>query len=128
MSVANASLAQKSRARIPEGGVLWAAVWALATERAHELKLMAQLFDLFDTSRDGHLQFDEFWEFLALVAPEISQADAEDIFLCGAEDVHDGMTQEVYSGLVNRLRLSSDVDTLEQRIAQRRYETEGEAF
>lgn len=114
------------RARCAECGVLWAAIWALASEREHEVELMGQLFELFDTSGDGYLQFEEFWEFLNLVAPEMSQADAEDIFLCGAEDVSDGMTRDVFLGLVNRFRLSTNVDTLEHLLTTKRATMYGE--
>lgn len=109
-----------SRAVCREGAVLWAALWALACERLHEFELMGVMFDLYDTSGDGHLQFDEFEEYLTAVAPELGRIDAEDIFLIAAESVADGMTKATFLSLVQRFGIASSPDILEQMVATKR--------
>jgi hypothetical protein len=105
--------------RIHENEVLWAALWALAAERAQEMYLMGQLFVLYDTSGDGWLQFEEFTEFLLALYPECSKSEAEELFLCGAEEVTGDMTKDVFLNLAMRLGLTSDVDHLQSLVTHK---------
>merc|ERR1711920_306286 len=109
-----------SSVRCRESLALWAALWALACERKHEMELMLQLFQLFDASEDGWLQYDEFAEFISAIAPEVGKADSEELFLCGAEEVTGDMTKEVFLALVMRLGITSDMDLLENLVASKR--------
>merc|ERR1711988_992111 len=103
-----------------ESIVLWAGVWSLANERRHEIEKMVELFQLYDTSNDGWLQFDEFAEFIHAVAPGVSKGDAEELFLCGAEEVSGDMTKQVFLSLVLRLGITSNIDLLDELIDQKK--------
>lgn len=103
-----------------ESIVLWAGMWALSNERQHELSQMGVLFELYDTSGDGWLQFDEFAQFVKAVAPGISNEEAEELFLCGAEEAQGDMTKEVFLSLVLRLGITSDIDTLDELISRKK--------
>jgi len=109
-----------------DGGVLcresvaiWAGLWALGCERMYEIQQMGVLFELFDTSRDGSLQFEEFEEYLKVVIPGLSHEDSEELFLCGAEEKDADMTKDAFLSLALRLGLSSDINTLDDLVNQK---------
>merc|ERR1712054_648925 len=106
--------------RCRESIVLWAAVYALCNERLHEIEQMGILFELYDTSHDGWLQFEEFADFIRSVNPGINNEDAEELFLCGAEEVQGDMTKDVFLSLVMRLGLSTEIDMLDDLITSKR--------
>merc|ERR1712070_1350899 len=108
------------RVRVRESSVLWAACWGLCYERKHEIEQMGTLFQLYDTSNDGWLQYDEFALFLKAVDPNVTNEDSEELFLCGAEEVQGDMTKEVFLSLVIRLGISSDVDMLDDLVEQKK--------
>ena len=94
---------QRGLTRCEESHAPWAGLWALENERHHEMHLMGQLFELFDTSGDGWLQFDKFFEFTLAMAAELPKRDAEKLYLGGAEEVPSDMTQDVLLHLVLKL-------------------------
>ncbi|CAK0839497.1 unnamed protein product [Prorocentrum cordatum] len=106
--------------RCPEGVLMWAAAWSLAQERAHEMELMGELFQLYDSSGDGWLQFAEFSALIAAMTPQVSQADSEELFLAGAEAFTGDMTKEVFLKLASRMGISADVDLLEHLVDSQR--------
>jgi len=99
-----------------ESHAYWAALWALAYERAYEIDLMGQVFVLFDTSGDGWMQFSEFYEFMKVVAPDTSEDECAGLFMLAADDTAADMTKEVFVNLVLRTGLTSDVDQLEKLV------------
>jgi len=103
-----------------EGLAMWAALWALGYERSTEIDFMGELFNLFDASGDGWLQFDEFLELIQAIVPEVTRANTEELFLCGAEEVTGDMTKEVFIGLVLRLGITSNVNMLEDLVAAKK--------
>lgn len=106
--------------RCRESITLWAGIWALCHERMHELEQMGALFILYDTSNDGWLQYEEFADFIKAVAPGISNEDSEELFLSGAEEVQGDMTKEVFLTLVLRLGITSQIDMLDDLVAQKK--------
>jgi len=109
-----------------ESLALWAVLWTLAHERNHELDQMAKLYKLFDISGDGSLQLDEFTELMSSIHPHLSPSDLEEFFLCGVEDVDGDMTKEALLNLISKLGMSSDIDLLEDLVAQKRLALFGE--
>lgn len=105
-----------------EGLALWAALWALSLERQHEVDLMGELFVLFDASKDGALQFVEFQEFVYAIAPQVSEADCVSLFMCGAEESSGDMTKEAFVHLVIKVGLTSNLEHLEQLVAEKKVE------
>eukprot|EP00434_Breviolum_minutum_P025404 symbB.v1.2.022444.t1/scaffold1940.1/size95532/10 len=101
---------------IMESHALWAALWAMALERAYEVKLMGKFFGIFDESGDDCLQFDEFVNFMAHIAPAVLEADCASLFMAVADDTSADMTQEVFLNLVQRVGVSSDLDSLESLV------------
>lgn len=108
-----------------ECSVHWAALWALAHERMHEMDLIGDLFRCFDDSGDGWMQFEEFLHFFQAVCPSAKKSDAEHFFMWGADDSGD-MKFEAFQKLVPHLNLRTDVDYLEKVVANRRAELYGE--
>lgn len=62
---------------IKESMAMWAGLCAFGYERAHEIELMGQLFDLFDASGDGNFQFHEFEAFMRELDPGCSTSEIE---------------------------------------------------
>jgi len=106
--------------RCRESIALWAGIWALCNERLHEIEQMGILFELYDTSHDGWLQFEEFADFIREVAPNIEKEEVEEWFLCGVEEVQGDMTKDVFLSLVSRLGISSDIDRLDDLTLSKR--------
>eukprot|EP00427_Karlodinium_veneficum_P032366 CAMPEP_0169194860 /NCGR_PEP_ID=MMETSP1016-20121227/6912_1 /TAXON_ID=342587 /ORGANISM="Karlodinium micrum, Strain CCMP2283" /LENGTH=1265 /DNA_ID=CAMNT_0009271373 /DNA_START=307 /DNA_END=4104 /DNA_ORIENTATION=+ len=106
-----------------ESIALWAGCWSIGYERSHEIAQMGELFEMYDTSGDGELQFEEFAEFIQSVAPGVSRSDAEELFLCGAEEVEGDMTKDVFLHLVLRLGITSDIDMLDNIVATKKATT-----
>lgn len=102
-----------------ESHALWAVLWALALERGYEVQLMGRFFDIFDESGDGSLQYDEFVNFMAHIAPAVPEADCASFFMAVAEDTSADMTQEVFINLVQRVGVSSDLDGLKSLVEAR---------
>merc|ERR1719221_737132 len=80
---------------------------------------MGELFQLYDTSGDGWLQYSEFQEFMSAISPDVPQTDTEELFLSSAEEATGDMTKEVFLNLVMRLGITSDVDMLEDLVNAR---------
>lgn len=102
-----------------ESHALWAVLWALALERGYEVQLMGRFFDIFEESGDGSLQYDEFVNFMAHIAPAVPEADCASFFMAVAEDTSADMTQEVFINLVQRVGVSSDLDGLKSLVEAR---------
>eukprot|EP00746_Dinoflagellata_sp_MGD_P034159 gnl/MRDRNA2_/MRDRNA2_181551_c0_seq1.p1 gnl/MRDRNA2_/MRDRNA2_181551_c0~~gnl/MRDRNA2_/MRDRNA2_181551_c0_seq1.p1 ORF type:complete len:235 (-),score=59.89 gnl/MRDRNA2_/MRDRNA2_181551_c0_seq1:80-754(-) len=103
-----------------ESHALWACLWALGCERSHEIDLMGQLFEVFDTSGDGWFQFEEFAEFMKSVDPEIPKSEAEYLFLQGAEGVDEDMTKECFIELALRAGITANIDRLEAVVEEKK--------
>eukprot|EP00913_Durusdinium_trenchii_P007836 g7354.t1 len=88
-----------------ESHALWAALWAMGLERAYEVHLMGKFFGIFDESGDDCLQYDEFVNFMAHIAPAVPEADCASLFMAVADDTSADMTQEVFLNLVQRVGL-----------------------
>lgn len=101
---------------VMESHALWAALWAMALERAYEVKLMGKFFTIFDDSGDDCLQYDEFVNFMTHIAPAVPEADCASLFMAAADDTSADMTQEVFLNLVQRVGVSSDLDGLESLV------------
>merc|ERR1711933_577620 len=86
---------------------------------------MGQLFELYDESGDGWLQFEEFTEFISAISPHLSVNDAEDIFLSGIEELQGDMTKDVFMNLAMRHNFHSNVDSLEQLVLTKRHNLYG---
>ncbi|CAK9110058.1 unnamed protein product [Durusdinium trenchii] len=99
-----------------ESHALWAALWAMGLERAYEVHLMGKFFGIFDESGDDCLQYDEFVNFMAHIAPAVPEADCASLFMAVADDTSADMTQEVFLNLVQRVGVSSDLDGLENLV------------
>lgn len=102
-----------------ESYAYWAALWALALERAREIELMGKFFELFDTSQDGWLQFSEFTAFMNHISPSMSQEEIAQLFMLAADDTAAEMTKDAFITLSLRLGVSTDLDELEKLVALR---------
>eukprot|EP00931_Biecheleriopsis_adriatica_P042400 TRINITY_DN24165_c0_g1_i1.p1 TRINITY_DN24165_c0_g1~~TRINITY_DN24165_c0_g1_i1.p1 ORF type:complete len:1319 (+),score=355.91 TRINITY_DN24165_c0_g1_i1:46-4002(+) len=107
---------------ITESRVLWAALWALALERAHEIELIGDLFESIDESADGFLQFDEFLTFMSQIAPQMPEADVANLFMAVAEDTAADMTKQAFIHLALRMGIGTDIDQLVAMLGKNTFE------
>eukprot|EP00929_Paragymnodinium_shiwhaense_P007170 TRINITY_DN11110_c0_g1_i2.p1 TRINITY_DN11110_c0_g1~~TRINITY_DN11110_c0_g1_i2.p1 ORF type:complete len:1366 (-),score=363.37 TRINITY_DN11110_c0_g1_i2:286-4383(-) len=114
--------------RCKSSRLLWSLMWALIGEREVELELMEEMFVLYDDSGDGWLQFDEFQDLISAVAPLLPADHVEEAFLAGAEASSGDMTRDSFAQVIRRMGISSNVDFLEEVIAQKRAKMYGSSI